>query len=77
MGLEELARWKAAYPGLDVGSSLSACRDWTATNVTKRSATVAGVQRRIGKWLAKDQDDRGGRGTYRSLLPPTNTDLPD
>lgn len=52
--------WIRLYPAVDVMQELRNMRGWSLANVGRRK-TIKGVEIFINKWLAKEQNNGGGR----------------
>lgn len=55
---EQVAAWRAAYPGIDFRREWAAMRAWLLANPT-RGKTARGMAAFVNRWLGKAQDDLG------------------
>jgi hypothetical protein len=65
-----VARWKAAYPAVDVEAELRAAYEWQAANPARRKSNWA---RFLVNWLKRAQDRASAfpRGGHQPLPPPS------
>lgn len=71
---DQVAKWKEAFPGLDVLEQLRRAGAWLDANPTKRK-THRGMAAFLVRWLSRAQD-QGGRqqaspGRARGMAPPS------
>jgi len=73
---EQVERWKALYPAVDVRQELNNMTGWLEANPTQRK-TRRGIMRFCNAWLAREQD-KPARGEQRRQTPRGNhTDFLD
>lgn len=62
---EDIARWCALYPAVDVKQALRNMAGWCEANPRKRK-TRRGIAAFIARWLASEQDKGGGKSAKLS-----------
>ena len=63
---DDIARWKKAYPAVDVLQDLRIAEQWLDVNRSKRKKNV---RRFLTNWLSRTQERGGTRSTGQSEAP--------